>query len=303
MLAVVPQWARLLVWPAHLRIDYSPQEMVASTHFGASQAAGAALLLGVGIVAWMARRRAPVATFGVLWCAVSLLPVSNVFIPTGILLAERTLLLPSVGVLLLAGALVLSVARDALDRGSRAGYALQTACIVLTLAGVLRSTERQLVWRNEALLAVRSVQDAPASFRTQRAYGDVLFQLGERKLAVEAYERSIVLAPRGSAWRVRNALAGHFRELDERTAELEQLRLSLAEEPAQSDVRGYVVIGNLALGRYTEAAEEADLAIRKGMNPEVFRGLRALADSAARASAPPGSVKIRIRTTAGASVR
>ena len=66
------------------------QEMVASTHFGASEAAGAALLLGVGIVAWMARRRAPVATFGVLWCAVSLLPVSNVFIPTGILLAERT---------------------------------------------------------------------------------------------------------------------------------------------------------------------------------------------------------------------
>ena len=39
MLGVVPEWLRLLVWPAHLRVDYSPGEFVAATTFGAATSA------------------------------------------------------------------------------------------------------------------------------------------------------------------------------------------------------------------------------------------------------------------------
>lgn len=180
---------------------------------------------------------------------------------------------------------------------SRSWYAVQTGCIVLVVAGAMRSAERHTVWRNEALLAVRSVQDAPRSFRTQEAYSDVLCQIGERQLAQEAYEKAIALAPRGSAWRVRNTLASHFRDLGDRRAEVDQLVASLAEQPEQSDIPGYLVAGELALGDCKAAARDAAGARNRAANPGVFDGLRRLADSADHVSAPPGSVNIRINTT------
>ena len=106
LLQVVPQWARLLVWPAHLRADYSPNEFIASTFFGPREALGAALLILAGIVIWRSRRRLPTASFGVAWCLVGLLPVSNLLVVTGVLIAERTLFLPSIGFLLAAGGAV-----------------------------------------------------------------------------------------------------------------------------------------------------------------------------------------------------
>ena len=42
MLTVVPEWFRLFLWPAHLRADYSPQEIVAATQWGMDQTFGAA---------------------------------------------------------------------------------------------------------------------------------------------------------------------------------------------------------------------------------------------------------------------
>ena len=42
------EWVRLLLWPAHLQADYSPQDIVRATSFGLQQVAGLTLLLGVG---------------------------------------------------------------------------------------------------------------------------------------------------------------------------------------------------------------------------------------------------------------
>jgi tetratricopeptide (TPR) repeat protein len=146
---------------------------------------------------------------------------------------------------------------------------------------------------------VRGVQDAPRSFRAQRAYGNVLFDLGLKDLALEAYAKATELAaPTGHAWRVRNDLAARFRAAGESASEAEQLRLSLEENPEQEDSRGHIVAAWLALGQYDQAARGADSALARGGSPAVFEGLRALADSAARAGAPPGSVRIRVVTGA-----
>ena len=105
MLQIVPKWVRLLAWPAHLQIDYSPNEIVASRSFGAHELLGLVLLVSLVAIAWLARRRARVVTFGLAWCAVALFPVSNI-VPTGIVLAERTLFLPSVGFLIAVGGVI-----------------------------------------------------------------------------------------------------------------------------------------------------------------------------------------------------
>jgi hypothetical protein len=299
MLQVVPHWARLLVWPANLQVEYSPQEFMASTGIGVAETLGLIVLAAwvAGIV--LARRRLPVLSFGLAWMAIVLLPVSNVLIPTGSLLAERLLYLPSVGFLLGLGAVLAAMLERPAWSTERRTNVIGGVCALLVLAGTIRSAERHRIWRNEAVFSVRGVQDAPRSFRAQRAYGNVLFDLGLRDLALQAYSKAIELArPTGHAWRVRNDLAARFRASGETAAESEQLLASLEENPEQEDTRGHLVAAYLALGKYAEAGSAADSALARGGAAPVFSGLRALADSAARSDAPPGSVRIRVTTGA-----
>src|SRR6185436_6749856 len=127
-----------------------------------AEALGLLIVIGVAAAAWLARRRIPVLTFGVVWLAIGLLPVSNVLIPTGIVLAERTLFLPSIGLVIALGGLAAWLLRwdAASPQPGRASPALPLALgaagALLVIAGVVRSAERQRIWRSEDVLAERT---------------------------------------------------------------------------------------------------------------------------------------------------
>ncbi len=296
MLRVVPHWLRLLAWPAHLQGDYSPQEIIASAGFGPLEALGLGLVVAAIVLALIAWKRAPVVAFGLVWCAVTLLPVSNMLIPTGILLAERTLFLPSVGFLLVLGGLAAWPWLRGVGAPRELSREIATLCAVLVGLGILRSVQRQQDWKNEPVYAIRSVRDAPRSFRTQRGFGDLLFDLGQPQPALEAYERAIALSPPALAWRVHNDLAKWLRRTGDRAREVAELRKSLEGEPSQRDTRGFLVAALLAIGLYADAARECDSALSRGLSADVFTRLRATADSAAQVGAPPGSIDIRLIT-------
>jgi protein O-mannosyl-transferase len=288
MLAIVPQWVRLLLWPAHLRADYSPGEIVASTTFGAAEALGLTILVTAVIAAWVLRRRVPLFTFAMLWCAITLFPVSNLVVVTGIVLAERTLFLPSVGVVLAIGALYeLLVVHKAIPLRVAIG-----AFMLLALLGVGRSMERQRVWRNDAFLVARTVSDAPRSFRNQRAFGDLMFELDQPKLAHEAYALALRHAPARTVWRIHNSYARALVRRGEHAPAAEQFRRSLQLRPDQDYERAELVSTYLTLGRYVDASMEADSGLTRSARPEVYRALKAVADSARRVNAPAGSVRV-----------
>lgn len=293
MLRVAPEWARLLLWPANLQADYSPQEIVPSGFFGLPEALGLLLVAGAAAAAWWGRRRAPVFSFGLVWTAIGLFPVSNLLVPTGIVLAERTLFLPSVGTMIALGGLVAAF-WPRLEGSPRNRRVLGAVGAVLVVVGVARSVERHGVWRNEGVLSVRGARDAPRSYRAQLAYGYQLFESGDRARGLETYRLALALAPARHAWRIRNDLARRFFGAGEYGPAVEQLRASLAEAPERQETWNYLILGYLALGEYPSAARAADEALARGASAELFGGLRRLADSAFRAGAPPGSIRIRV---------
>lgn len=296
MLQVVPQWGRLLAWPFHLQADYSPREIAVLPGFGGIQLLGIGLLMAGGGLAWAARRRAPLVTFGLLWMGVALFPVSNVLIPSGVLLAERTLFLPSVGFGLLIGGILHWIGGAAASRrllGARAAPIALGAAVLLAFGW--RSFGRHRIWRDDPSFRIALARDAPRSWRAQLAYASYLFESGQRDSALARYRRAAEYAPERERWKVRNDLAEELFAAGAVARAVEQLRQSLAEAPEQESTRHYLVLGLLSLGSYAEAGAQADSAMARGGSREVFGELRQWADSAGKLGLPPGAIRIRVR--------
>jgi hypothetical protein len=190
MLAIVPEWGRLFLWPAHLRADYGPAEFVASTSFGPPQALGLALVVVTLTTAWAARRRRPGLAFGIAWTVLALLPVSNLLVTSGILLAERTLLLPSVGAMLAAGAIAAAVVRRAQSGQPALRWAAAAGLGALLVLGAVRSARRQAAWVDTPSVVRDLVRDAPLNYRGWLMYGAYLRTQGRTDEAREALLRS-----------------------------------------------------------------------------------------------------------------
>lgn len=287
MLGIVPQWVRLFLWPAHLRADYGPAEFVATSHFGSPQALGLAIVLVALAAALAVRRHRPAFTFGIAWTVIALLPVSNILLPTGILLAERTLLLPSVGVVLAAGAVV-AVAWPRLQAGRRAfRWAAVGALGVLLAVGALRSAARQRTWRDMASMVTQLVQDAPLNYRGWLMYGDQMRKAGRGADARAAMVRAASLYQRDGG--VYQELGQLVRFQNGCRQAVPLFRRSLAIDPGLYNARGrlYVCLLEMAdtAGAMRVAADGAQrgqwffqLVMARARQPQP-----ASADSASRA--------------------
>ena len=290
MLGVVPEWFRLFFWPEHLRADYSPQEIVGATRWGNAQTLGAALLLLAAATAWVSRRSRPQVTFGILWAAVGLALVSNILFATGIVLAERTLFLASIGVVIAGGDLLWLVGSWIHRRGSAARIAVATSVTVLLAMGLSRSASRQLVWHDVLALWFQTVIDAPLSYRAHHAYGAVLFDVKMERSAEVEYRRAIQLFPKGIP--VYIDLADKYRVAGHCDPAIREYQDVLRMLPGHISVRASEVACLLYLGRYREAAAEARLGASYGVQGKTLALYAEIADSAARVHAPLHSINL-----------
>jgi hypothetical protein len=148
---------RLLVFPLTLRVDYSPAErtIVRSLLDGRFLIglACVAVWAGLLVIAWRRQRR--LEAYGLGWIAIAFLPVSNLLFSTGVLLAERTLYLPSVGLALAVGA---ALARLPAPR-------FRIALGLLVIAGGVRSAVRTPLWHDDFSVTQSILQDSPDSYR------------------------------------------------------------------------------------------------------------------------------------------
>jgi len=159
MATVVPEYLRLLVAPFALSIDYTPDVVPLVTTFTPAAALGTLVVALAVLLTATTWRRAPLVALALLWFGVAISPVANVLFPSGIVLAERTLYLPSLAIVLLAGLGAQQLAAH--ERGRLA------AALVLAIgaAYAVRSWTRTPTWKDNKALVLTVLSEHPESYR------------------------------------------------------------------------------------------------------------------------------------------
>lgn len=278
MLALAPEFARILVWPANLYADYSPRHVPVLPSPAPEHTSGALLLLCLVILALISARRFPLVTFGLAWVAITVAPVANILLPTGILIAERTLFLPSVGVVLAGASLVpWFVGRLAESQRSVRISAVGVLAVLLT-AGASWSAERQRVWMDSNTVFRALVADAPMSFKAHYANGGMLWEEHRAGQAELEWRYAIALFP--GYFGVYQDLAHKYREAHICPAAIPLYKQALAIEPALPFSRVGLSACYLEIAHFKQARTEARIAIADSAYRTAFEYMIEKADSA-----------------------
>lgn len=191
MIGVAPVWGRLFLWPVHLTTEYTPPYIDIAQGLSITQLPGLLLMIGVVGLAFALRRRLPAASFGLGWVIVAMSPVSNIVVPAGFIIAERTLLFPSVGAMIFVGALI-PLCYDWLS-AHRLQYAAAAAVAMLLAAGTWHSAMRQKVWHDDDVLFKTAIKDTPDSYRAHYMLGAWYMQNKRMRAGEGEYRRAMQL--------------------------------------------------------------------------------------------------------------
>jgi tetratricopeptide (TPR) repeat protein len=276
MIGATPEWLRLFLWPARLITEYSPPYVEIAQGPSVSLLPGLFVLLGTLGLAIACWRRSPVTSFGIGWMVVTLLPASNFLVPAGILIAERTLLLPSVGVMIAVGSAIPWLYSRLERKPAAAQYAAAAAIVVVLALGIVRSYTRNRDWTDNDTIVRQAVRDAPDSYRAHFVLGTHLFENGRRREGETHYRRALALFPYDPS--LMFALAEQYRRIGMCEPAIPLYRAAIAVAP---EFRGHLELSACLLGtmELAEAKQLALHAIRLGAPVATARRLVALADA------------------------
>ena len=161
------------------------------------------VLAGMVALIWKLRRADWVASFGMLWFLLLLVPSSALIaLDQGEPMAEHRVYLASCGIFLTAGAAIgwvgaWSSRRSGPAQGpAKAGHYVRGAAFALVLISFGAQTMlRNEVWADPVALWRESVDLAPAHYRPRLLLGEALQDAGRRDEAVEQYQAVIRLRP------------------------------------------------------------------------------------------------------------
>jgi len=194
-----------LFWPAELAVVYPhpgqwPLEKVLLA---------GAVILGISVLFWAARRRYPCLLIGWLWYCGTLVPVSQIIQTGSHAMADRYTYLPSLGVVILAvwGAyeLMQGKAAGGVEREERGsvGHALaRSTPILLSVAGgvavfaCLALTRQQLGhWKDGETLFRHALEVTGNNQIAYKVLGDALDKKGQTDEAIQQFQAAIRLRP------------------------------------------------------------------------------------------------------------
>jgi tetratricopeptide (TPR) repeat protein len=261
MIGATPEWLRLFLWPARLITQYSPPYLEIAQGPSIAQIPGLLLILGMLGLAVACWRKSPATSFGLGWLVLALLPASNFVVPAGFIIAERTLLLPSVGAMIAVASAVPWLQRRVADKRGLQAAATTALALVLAL-GVARSYARNRVWRDDDSLWRQGVLDSPDSYLAHFRLGLHLLSHQHYRDGEMHYRRAIELFPHDPL--MAYSFAEQLRVAGRCDAAVPIYHWLFEAWPDSR--RGHIGYASCLLGqgRFDEARDEALVWIRRG---------------------------------------
>ncbi|MCS7078694.1 MAG: tetratricopeptide repeat protein [Chloracidobacterium sp.] len=219
------EYFRLLVFPYKLCAFYDfsffPKVSTVTPRVALSLVLVSAVL-GIGLSAW---RRRPIVAFAVLMFFVSISLVSNIVVPTGLVIAERVLYVPSISICLLGGLGLETLYRRA-PEGKTAAVAL---CVVGLALMAWRTITRNPDWTDNEAYSRALLRDAPGNPKSWMGIAKVYEDAGDVAAAEAALQQAIRIGAHRAAPRT---LLGQLYLRQGRIAEAEALfRAAIAGNP------------------------------------------------------------------------
>jgi tetratricopeptide (TPR) repeat protein len=253
-----PQYLRLLLFPRTLLADYGPQVIMPATTWTSSAVLGLTAIVGLVVGGLLAIERGHGRTaLALLWLPIAVLPVSNLFFTTGIMVAERTLYLPSFAAAVVAAGAAAAASRLSSAARRRASFALGAAALVLLAA---RSILRVPEWASTERVFASQLRDKPESYRAHWVFGRAARAMGDYEAARVHYAEAMRL------WPYRDLLV-----LEAAAFAAEDGRLADARDLAELGTERWP--GNLALRRLF-AGTSLDLGDTASARAAIDEGLR-----------------------------
>jgi cytochrome c-type biogenesis protein CcmH/NrfG len=244
-----------------LSVDYSPSVIPIAFGWNAANLLGLVAVLGVLGLAFFSWRQGPMGphrlnpralAWGVVWFVITISPTSNLLFLSGILLAERTLYLPSVG--------FVAAAAWALLRLWEVRPRLATLVVLLALGfGTVRTWTRTPTWKNNLEVFHTLTSEHPEAGRSQWILGDTYFGMGRMSEGLHAYRNALGMV--GDSYNMLVSVSRNLiREGYLRPAEL-LLKRAWEQRPEYGVAPGLLSLIYHDQGRYEEAVEAARYSI------------------------------------------
>lgn len=276
MLRVMLEWVRLLFWPAQLSADYSPRRIEVVTGPSPEMLASVLVLFGVGALAWSSRRAVPVLTFAIAWIVVGLIIPSNLILPTGFVLAERTLFVSSFGVTLGIAAVAQRV-HSRVEISTRARQLALAVLGVVLVVGTARSALRQRLWRDNDVLFAQTVIDAPTSYRAHLGYALSLKSQKRDAEALDELRLARLIYPNDA--NLLEFSAGEYSKMKRCPLAIPLFRRALAIDPGRVLSREGLVVCLILTRDFAGAKSEIVQGFAQGGARSSFERLRTISDS------------------------
>jgi hypothetical protein len=266
MAPVVLQYVRLLFFPLKLSADYSPNFLPAVPRLTVPGVLGILTLVGAVVLTVRARHRAPALSLGLAWIGGTVLVVANLIAPTGVLLAERTLYLPSVGAAILVGWLV------ARSEASRRHVGVALAALTVGL-GMTRALLRLPVWRDNSAFFSHLIQDAPGSYRSYALAGVAAYDRGHHEAGEALLYRALSICPLcPTVWQT----LAHELHTDGKWAEAARAyKLGYRVDSSWAEGAAYGIVAYVRAGMLDSAVALADTVARHAPHDINYLGARA----------------------------
>ena len=200
-------YAGKIVWPAELSTVYAPPAPFSLTN--PVVLAGAALGVGITLVAWFARRRGPALLAGWGVFVLLLAPTFGILRWSAEIAYDRYVQLPALGLALMLAAALAAFWRSPGHAGPTSGITRSTprapntaARTVLVLLVLLLALAEAIVtratlahWRDSLTLWQHAVRVSPGAPDSHNGLGTTYSELHQSAAAIAAYQRAIAVEP------------------------------------------------------------------------------------------------------------